>query len=64
MTTYAAKSLTDLAAFFDEMASRQMARSETASRIKDQIALDAEARTWRQAAQVLRETTLTPSEPA
>lgn len=56
---YTAKSLEDIAAAFDHRAWQAAAFSDRLHKTKrDKLLVECERRTWEQAAQVLRETTL------
>lgn len=59
MAQYTAKNLEDIAAAFDHRAWQATAFSDRLHKTqRDKILAEREARTWRQAAQQLRETTL------
>ena len=58
MSTYTAKSLADIAKHFQDMSLDCSRRANSARLVKDRVALSIEARVWRQARDVLCETTL------
>ncbi len=56
--SYSGHSLDSLAAMFNDIGQRSLARSRKAPTLRERAVLDAEARTWREAANMLRLTKL------